>query len=73
VTVRVIRPQDEPLIIEHHSLLSDESIHRRYFGMVKHLSRDRLNRLCHLDYNCEMALVAVRGEGTEPHILGVSR
>jgi acetyltransferase len=41
--------------------------------MVKHLSRDRLIRLCHLDYNREMALVAVREDATGPHILGVSR
>jgi acetyltransferase len=73
VTIRVIRPEDEPLIIEHHSLLSDESVRRRYFGMVKHLSQDRLNRLCHLDYTLDMALVAVRSEGVESHILGVSR
>jgi acetyltransferase len=73
VTVRVIRPEDEPLIIEHHELLSDQSIRRRFFGMVRHLSRDRLIRLCHLDYNREMALVAVGEDATGPHILGVSR
>lgn len=73
VTVRALRPEDEPLIIEHHEQLSDLSIRRRFFGMVKHLSRDRLIRLCHLDYNREMALVAVREDATGPHILGVSR
>ena len=42
--------------------------------MVKELSRDRLIRLCHLDYAREMALVAVRknAEG-KPEIIGVSR
>jgi acetyltransferase len=73
VTIRVIRPEDEPLIIEHHEQLSEQTIRRRFFGMVKHLSRDRLIRLCHLDYNREMALVAVREDATGPHILGVSR
>jgi acetyltransferase len=73
VMVRVIRPEDEPLIIEHHALLSEQSIRRRFFGMVKELSRDRLIRLCHLDYNREMALVAVREDARGPHILGVSR
>ena len=73
VTVRVIRPEDEPLIIEHHEQLSEHTIRRRFFGMVKHLSRERLIRLCHLDYNREMALVAVRENSNGPHILGVSR
>jgi acetyltransferase len=73
VTVRVIRPEDEPLIVEHHALLSEQSIRLRYFGMVKHLTRDRLIRLCHLDYDREMALVAVRSDAAGPHILGVSR
>jgi acetyltransferase len=73
VTVRVIRPEDEPLIIEHHGLLSEQSIRRRFFGMVKQLTHDRLIRLCHLDYNREMALAAVHTDATGPHIWGVSR
>ena len=32
VTVRVIRPEDEPLIVEHHAQLSEQSIRRRFFG-----------------------------------------
>ena len=31
----------------------------RFFSLVKTLSRDSLIRLCHLDYDREMALVAV--------------
>jgi acetyltransferase len=73
VTVRVIRPEDEPLIVEHHALLSAQSIRLRYFSMVKQLTHDRLIRLCHLDYNREMALVAVHTDDHGPHIWGVSR
>jgi acetyltransferase len=73
VTVRAVRPEDEALIIEHHALLSEQTIRRRFFGMVRHLTRDRLIRLCHLDYNREMALVAVSEDAAGPHILGVSR
>ena len=46
--------------------LSDQSIRLRFFSMVKQLTRDRLIRLCHLDYNREMALVAVRSGATRP-------
>jgi acetyltransferase len=42
--------------------------------MVKTLSRNSLTRLCHLDYDREMALVAVvHDEDGRPHIAGVSR
>ncbi len=74
VVIRPIRPEDEPLIEEHHAQLSEESIRMRFFSMVKELSRDRLIRLCHLDYAREMALVAVRkNDEGKTEIIGVSR
>ena len=45
----------------------------RFFSMVKTHSHDSLIRLCHLDYDREMALAAVRQRGGEAHMLGVSR
>jgi acetyltransferase len=72
--VRAIRPEDEPLIEDHHGALSEQSIRMRYFSMVKTLSRDSLIRLCHLDYAREMALVAERKNADgRPEIIGVSR
>ncbi len=72
--VRVIRPEDESLIVEFHAGHSDETLRMRYFGIVRTLSRDRLIRLCHLDYDREMALVALRRDVQKhPHIAGVSR
>ena len=38
----------------------------RFFSLVKTLSRDSLIRLCHLDYDREMALVAVRHGSGRP-------
>jgi acetyltransferase len=73
VTIRVIRPEDEPLIVEHHAALSEQTIRLRFFGMVKQLTRDQLIRLCHLDYDREMGLVATHGDANGTHILGVSR
>ncbi|HEY7308618.1 MAG TPA: bifunctional acetate--CoA ligase family protein/GNAT family N-acetyltransferase [Gemmataceae bacterium] len=73
VLVRPIRPEDEPLIIALHAGLSEHTIRMRFFSMVKTLSRDSLIRLCHLDYNREMALIAVLREGDQPRLLGVSR
>ncbi|MFO0929516.1 MAG: bifunctional acetate--CoA ligase family protein/GNAT family N-acetyltransferase [Gemmataceae bacterium] len=73
VTVRPIRPEDEPLIIDLHGRHSERSIRMRFFSLVKTLSRDSLIRLCHLDYDREMALVAeLQGVG-RTQVLGVSR
>jgi acetyltransferase len=71
--VRAIRPEDEPLIIDLHARHSERTIRMRFFSLVKHLSRDSLIRLCHLDYDREMALVAVLREGSAAQVLGVSR
>jgi acetyltransferase len=73
VTVRAIRPEDEPLIIDLHGRHSAHTIRMRFFSLVKTLSRDSLIRLCHLDYDREMALVAVLHQGSTSQILGVSR
>ena len=73
VVVRAISPEDEPLIVQLHAGHSEHTIRMRFFSLVKILSHDALIRLCHLDYDREMALVAVRQEADGPHLLGVSR
>ncbi len=73
VVVRAIGPEDEALIIALHAGHSEHTIRMRFFSMVKTLTRDSLIRLCHLDYDREMALVAVRRDEGGPHMLGVSR
>ena len=71
--VRPIRPEDEPLIVEFHAGHSEHTLRMRFFGLVRVLTRDSLIRLCHLDYDRELALVAVDQSGTSPKIVGVSR
>jgi succinate CoA transferase len=73
VTVRALRPEDEPLIVALHARHSPHTIRMRFFGMVKVLSPESLTQLCRLDYGREMALVAERREGDEVRLLGVSR
>jgi acetyltransferase len=71
VIVRALSPEDEPLITAMHGRHSEHTIRMRYFSLVKTLSRDSLIRLCHLDYDREMALAAVAADGSK--MLGVSR
>ncbi|MGB3632934.1 MAG: bifunctional acetate--CoA ligase family protein/GNAT family N-acetyltransferase [Rubrobacteraceae bacterium] len=78
VLVRPIRPEDEPLMVDFHESLSEESIYMRYFHMMnldRRTAHERLTRICFIDYNREMALVAEREnpETGEREILGVAR
>jgi acetyltransferase len=63
VTIRPIRPEDEPAMIEFHQKLSERSVYQRYFQSLKITQRtahERLTRICFIDYNREMALVVER-------------
>jgi acetyltransferase len=74
ILVRLIGPDDEPLIEELHERHSEHTIRMRFFGLVRHLSRESLMRLCRLDPDREAALAAlVPGADGRPHIIGVSR
>ncbi|PSN12065.1 acetyl CoA synthetase subunit alpha [filamentous cyanobacterium CCT1] len=75
ITIRPIRPEDEPLIIAFHDMVSDHSIYLRYFHTIKHSARiahDRLTRICFNDYDREIALVA-EVNAPDPKIIGVCR
>ncbi|MDA0265900.1 MAG: bifunctional acetate--CoA ligase family protein/GNAT family N-acetyltransferase [Cyanobacteria bacterium] len=78
VTLRPISPEDEPLIVQFHQTLSEQSVYFRYFHMIKlqaRVAHDRLTRICFIDYDREMALVAdYEDPETGNHeILGVGR
>lgn len=73
LVVRPIRPEDEPLIIAMHGRHSERTIRMRFFSLVKTLSRDSLIRLCHLDYDREMALAAIHRHDGITDMVGVSR
>jgi acetyltransferase len=66
ITIRPIRPEDEPLLVKFHETLSDRSVYLRYFyslSLSRRVAHDRLLRICFGDYDREMALV---GELTDP-------
>lgn len=76
--VRPIRPEDEPLIVEFHRQLSERSVRLRYLAPMTldaRVAHERLVRVCFIDYDRDMALVAVRTDPTtgEREILGVGR
>ena len=78
VTIRPIRPEDEPLMVKLHQTLSDRSVYLRYFcslSLSRRVAHERLLKICFGDYDREMALVAERNdpETGEPQIIAVGR
>src|SRR6185369_10080877 len=76
VTIRPIRPEDEPLIARFHQTLSERSVYLRYFHLMKldaRVAHERLTRICFIDYDREMALVAEIRNNSGPEIMGVGR
>jgi acetyltransferase len=78
VTIRPIRPEDEPAMVKFHETLSERSVYLRYFHLMnleQRVQHERLTRICFIDYDREMALVAERRnpETGEVEILGVGR
>jgi acetyltransferase len=61
--IRPVRPEDEPLLIHFHEALSERTVALRYFHAIKlsqRVTHDRLTRICFIDYDREMVLVAER-------------
>jgi acetyltransferase len=78
VTIRPIRPEDEPLLVRFHEELSDRSVMFRYFhsfNLSERTTHERLLRVCFNDYDRDLALVAEgrRSENNERFILGIGR
>jgi acetyltransferase len=77
VTIRPIRPEDEPVMVKFHEGLSERSVYLRYFSPLKlqqRVAHTRLIRICFNDYDREIALVAERKDGDgKSEIVGVAR
>lgn len=72
VTIRPIRPEDEPAMIQFHKDLSQETVRQRYLKTVNYderIAHNRLLKICFNDYDREIALVLEAGQ----EIAGVIR
>ena len=77
-TIRPIRPEDEPLLADFHTTLLEHSVYLRYLQVLKlsqRVAHERLARLCFIDYDREVALVADRLDPAtgKQAIVGVGR
>jgi len=78
VTLRPIRPEDEPLMVKLHETLSDQSVYFRWLHMIglsQRVAHERLIGICFLDYDRELALVAehTNPQTSQREIIGVGR
>ena len=78
VSLRPIRPDDEPLMAQFHQTLSGRSVYMRYFyslSLKSRVAHERLVRICHVDDEREVALVVdnTNKRTGQQQILGVGR
>ena len=78
VSIRPVRPEDEPLMVKFHETLSDRSVYLRYFcslSLSRRVEHERLLRICFAGYDREMVLVAERTDPStgECRIVAVGR
>jgi acetyltransferase len=73
VCIRPIKPEDAPLLEAMFDDLSPTSIYHRFFSPLKSLPHHMLVRFTQIDYDREIALVALDQEAPELRMLGVAR
>jgi acetyltransferase len=69
ITLRPVRPEDEPLLQDLFAHMSSEDIRLRFFAPIRELGHSLAARLSQIDYDREMALLAEHDGAT----LGVAR
>lgn len=70
VTLRPIRPEDEPELVALYGRLSRETAYQRFFTIMARLPPDWARILSHVDYDRQMAIVAL---GPAGELIGVAR
>jgi acetyltransferase len=73
VLLRPILPEDEPLHADFIHNVSKEDLYKRFFSDVGEFNHEALANLTQIDYDREMAFVAVRQLDSGFQIIGVSR
>ncbi|WP_428943851.1 GNAT family N-acetyltransferase [Pantoea sp. FN060301] len=70
---RPILPEDEPQLREFIAQVTKEDLYYRYFSEINEFSHDDLANMTQIDYDREMAFVAVRQQAGKEEIIGVTR
>lgn len=70
---RPILPEDEPLLQQFIARVTKEDLYYRYFNEINEFTHDDLANMTQIDYDREMAFVAIAQGPQGEEILGVTR
>lgn len=70
---RPILPEDEPQLQAFIAKVTKEDLYYRYFSEINEFTHEDLANMTQIDYDREMAFVAVRQRGDCDEIIGVTR
>ncbi len=73
VTLRPIKPEDEPLWQEMFDSFSEETVRYRFFRVIKETPHKMRTRYCNIDYDREIGIVAEIKQNGKRRFLGVTR
>ena len=73
LTLRPIKPEDEPLWLAMLGSCSKETIYSRFRYLFNWKTHEVATRFCYIDYAREIAIVAEVGEGEDRKLVGVGR
>jgi acyl-CoA hydrolase/RimJ/RimL family protein N-acetyltransferase len=72
LVIRPIKLTDESLLHELFYRLSQETIYKRFCGIVKYMPHENLQRFCTIDYQRDMTLVATMRRGEVERVVGLA-
>ena len=73
VLIRPIKPEDAPLLLDLFGTMSKKSIYYRFFSPLKSLPSSMLVKFTQIDYDREIALVALEQDQGKERMLAVTR
>jgi acetyltransferase len=73
VLLRPVRPEDEPLEYELLTSCSRETLNSRFLEGLEHVTHEMLTRVCNIDYEREIEIVAEVRDGSRRKFIGTAR
>jgi acetyltransferase len=73
VFLRPIKPTDEGLMVDLFNSFSKETVYFRFFSTLKYMPKEQLEKLTHIDYEKQMAIVALVDENGRQRMVAVGR
>jgi len=73
IVLRPIKPSDDNLMVELFNSFSKETIYFRFFSTLKYMPKEQLEKMTHIDYEKQMAIVALSREDGKERMIAVGR